>query len=124
MVTIVAVLFVVVVLVFVIEMLRRQKIREKYAVLWIVIGIGTLVLAAFPDLLFWAARVIGVQVPSNLLFAIALILLLGVTLHLSREVSSSEDEIRSLAEEVAILRADLRDVQGQLPAEREPRPRP
>ncbi|WP_338055882.1 DUF2304 domain-containing protein [Sinomonas gamaensis] len=122
--TIVAVLFVVVVLVFVIEMLRRQKIREKYAVLWIVIGIGTLVLAAFPDLLFWAARVIGVQVPSNLLFAIALILLLGVTLHLSREVSSSEDEIRSLAEEVAILRADLRDVQGQLPAEREPRPRP
>jgi hypothetical protein len=123
-VTIVAVLFVVVVLVFVIEMLRRQKIREKYAVLWIVIGIGTLVLAAFPDLLFWAARVIGVQVPSNLLFAIALILLLGVTLHLSREVSSSEDEIRSLAEEVAILRADLRDVQGQLPAEREPRPRP
>jgi hypothetical protein len=122
-VTIVAVLFVVAVLVFVIEMLRRQKIREKYAVLWIVIGICTLVLAAFPDLLFWAARVIGVQVPSNLLFAIALILLLGVTLHLSREVSSSEDEIRSLAEEVAILRADLRDVQGQLPADREPRPR-
>jgi hypothetical protein len=123
-VTIVAVLFVVVVLVFVIEMLRRQKIREKYAVLWIVIGVGTLVLAAFPDLLFWAARLIGVQLPSNLLFAIALILLLGVTLHLSREVSSSEDEIRSLAEEVAILRADLRDVQGQLSAEHEPRPRP
>lgn len=122
--TIVAVLFVVVVLVFVIEMLRRQKIREKYAVLWIVIGVATLILAAFPDLLVWAAKLVGVQVPSNLLFAIAVILLLGVTLHLSREVSSSEDEIRSLAEEVAILRADLRDVQGQLPTDRESRPKP
>ena len=121
--TIVAILFVAVVLLFVIEMVRRQKIREKYAVLWIVIGVGTLILAAFPDVLFWAARLVGVQVPSNLLFAIALILLLGVTLHLSREVSASEDEIRSLAEEVAILRADLRDVQGQLP-DRESRPRP
>lgn len=113
--TVLAVLFVAVVLIFVIEMLRRQKIREKYAVLWIVIGVATLILAAFPDLLTWAARLVGVQVPSNLLFAIAVILLLGVTLHLSREVSAGEDEIRALAEEVAILRADLKDVQAQLP---------
>lgn len=119
--TVVAILFVAAVVIFVIEMLRRQKIREKYAVLWIVIGIATLILAAFPDLLTWAARIVGVQIPSNLLFAIALILLLGVTLHLSREVSASEDEIRALAEEIAILRADLRDVQSQLPADPEPR---
>lgn len=119
--TVVAILFVAAVVIFVIEMLRRQKIREKYAVLWIVIGIATLILAAFPDVLTWAARIVGVQIPSNLLFAIALILLLGVTLHLSREVSASEDEIRALAEEIAILRADLRDVQSQLPADPEPR---
>lgn len=121
--TFVAVLFVAVVLIFVFEMLRRQKIREKYAVLWIVIGVATLILAAFPDLLFWASHLVGVQVPSNLLFAIAVILLLGVTLHLSREVSESEDEIRALAEEVAILRTDLRDLQEQLPAGQDPSPR-
>ncbi|KHL00637.1 DUF2304 domain-containing protein [Sinomonas humi] len=120
--TVLAVLFVVAVLIFVIEMLRREKIREKYAVLWIVIGLATLILAVFPDLLIWAAHVVGVQIPSNLLFAIALILLMGVTLHLSREVSASEDEIRALAEEVAILRADLRDIQDQLPKDPESRP--
>ncbi|WP_334170984.1 DUF2304 domain-containing protein [Sinomonas sp.] len=120
--TVLAVLFVIAVLIFVIEMLRRQKIREKYAVLWIVIGLASLLLAVFPDLLIWAAHVVGVQVPSNLLFAIAVILLMGVTLHLSREVSAGEDEIRALAEEVAILRADLRDVQEQLPNDPEARP--
>lgn len=119
--TVLAVLFVVVVLVFVFEMLRRQKIREKYAVLWIIIGLATLVLAIFPDLLVWAARLAGVQVPSNLLFAIAVILLMGVTLHLSREVSAGEDEIRALAEEVAILRTDLRDLQAGLPHDPEAR---
>ncbi|WP_138442513.1 DUF2304 domain-containing protein [Sinomonas susongensis] len=122
--TVLAVLFVVAVLLFVIEMLRRQKIREKYAVLWIVIGLASLLLAAFPDLLIWAARLAGVQVPSNLLFAIAVILLMGVSLHLSREVSASEDEIRALAEEVAILRADLRDVQEQLPIDPQSHPMP
>lgn len=122
--TVLAVLFVVAVLLFVIEMLRRQKIREKYAVLWIVIGLASLLLAAFPELLTWAARIVGVQVPSNLLFAIAVILLMGVTLHLSREVSEAEDEIRALAEEVAILRADLRDLQDQLAVDPGRRPVP
>lgn len=120
--TVLAVLFVLAVLIFVIEMLRRQKIREKYAVLWIVIGLATLALAIFPDLLVWAARLVGVQVPSNLLFAIAVILLMGVTLHLSREVSAGEDEIRALAEEVAILRTDLRDVQDRFPQDPEAHP--
>lgn len=32
----------------VIEMLRRKKLREKYAVLWLIVGVATLILAAFP----------------------------------------------------------------------------
>lgn len=105
--TFVAVIFVLLILVFVFEMLRRQQLREKYAVLWIVIGAGTLVLAIFPQLLIWLAGVLGIQVPSNLLFTMALVLLIGVSLHVSWELSHTEDEIRILAEEVAILRTEL-----------------
>jgi len=105
---------VVAILFFVFEMLRRQKLREKYAVLWIVIGIGTLLLSAFPSLLEKASGLIGIQVPANLLFIMTLILLVGVCLHLSREQSQAEDEVRILCEEVALLRADLADVRSQL----------
>lgn len=87
------------------EMLRRKKLREKYAALWIFVGLGTLVLAAFPNLLTIVAQLVGVQLPSNLLFIISILLLLGVCLHLSWEISVVEDETRTLAEEVAILRA-------------------
>lgn len=86
------------------EMLRRKKLREKYAALWLIVGIGTLVLAAFPSLLTVVAQTVGVQLPSNLLFIISILLLLGVCLHLSWEISVVEDETRTLAEEVAILR--------------------
>lgn len=89
------------------EMVRRKKLREKYAFWWLAVGITTLVLAAFPDLLYAAAVMVGVQLPSNLLFILSILMLLGVCLHLSWEISVVEDETRTLAEEVAILRVQL-----------------
>lgn len=111
MATLVGFFVVLVILLVVFEMLRRRHLREKYAVLWITIGAGMLLLAAFPQLLFWASGVLGVQVPSNLLFAMALLLLVMVCLHLSFEQSQAEDEIRVLAEEVGILRLKMGEIE-------------
>lgn len=93
------------------EMLRRKKLREKYAALWLIVGVATLVLAAFPQLLNIVAVLVGVQLPSNLLFAMSILMLLGVCLHLSWEISVVEDETRTLAEEVAILRTQIESIQ-------------
>ena len=89
------------------EMLRRKKLREKYAIWWLVVGIATLVLAAFPQLLDYVAQAVGVQLPSNLLFILSILMLLGVCLHLSWEILVVEEETRALAEEVAILRIQI-----------------
>jgi len=91
----------------VLQMLRRGKLREKYTVLWLVVGGLTIILGAFPQLLDWAASLVGIRVPANLLFALAIVLLVGVSLHVSRELTILEDETRILAEEVAILRASV-----------------
>lgn len=88
---------------FIIHLLRSRKLREKYAALWLVVGIVGLVLALFPAVLEGTARTFGVEVPSNLLFVVAILLLLGVALHLSLEISRLEDETRVLAENIAIL---------------------
>lgn len=110
----------------VVEMLRRKKLREKYAVLWLVVGVATLVLAAFPRLLNIVAEFVGVQLPSNLLFTMSILMLLGVCLHLSWEISVVEDETRTLAEEVAILRSQVEALSlshPRLPSLREAGPR-
>lgn len=97
-------------------MLLTRQLREKYAVLWLVLGVVLLVLGLFPELLRAATAFLGVQLPVNLLFATSIAVLLGVALHLSWELSLSESESRRLAEEVAILgaRVDaLEDRQAQ-----------
>lgn len=100
----------VLIIVVVLGLLLTRRLREKYAVLWLVIGVVVLILGIFPQLLYWLTDAVGVELPANLLFAIAIVLLLGVSLHLSWELSQAEDEIRRTAEEVAILRAQHDDV--------------
>ena len=97
----------VVILISVFLLLRSLKLKEKYAVLWALVGLTCLILVAFPKLLIKAAHLVGIQVGSNLLFTLAILLLIGICLQLSLEVSSHEDKLRRLAEEVAILRAQL-----------------
>ncbi|WP_447942573.1 DUF2304 domain-containing protein [Microbacterium aurum] len=111
----VGIAFALAVLVIILVLLVRRRLREKYALLWLVIGLAILVLALFPGLLFGLADVLGVEVPSNLLFALAVALLIGVTLHLSWELSTAEEEIRRVAEEVAILRAAVEDLTESRP---------
>lgn len=90
-------------------LLRSRKIKEKYAAFWLFIGAVILVLALFPQLLESMASLVGVEVGANLLFALAIILLLGVCLQLSLEVSRAEEQTRTLAEQVAILNLEMRE---------------
>ena len=89
------------------EMMRRHRLREKYAVLWVLVALGTLVVALFPPILINLAELVGVQVPANLLFFIASMLLLTISVQHSHELSRLEDHGRTLAEEVALLRLEL-----------------
>ncbi len=102
--TIVSVIVALAALVLVFELLRRRRLREKYAVIWVVISIGTLVVALFPPMLGWVAGLVGIQTPSNLLFFASLIILFAVSLQLSREVGLLEEQSRRLAEEVGGLK--------------------
>lgn len=107
MITVAGIAFAVAVLLVIFSLLIRRRLREKYAVLWLIIGVALLALAIFPDLLVGLSQLLGVAVPSNLIFALSIVLLVGVTLHLSWELSQAEDEVRRVAEDLAIVRADL-----------------
>lgn len=89
------------------EMLRRQTLREKYAVTWFLIALACLAIAVFPRLLFGAADLLGVAVPANLLFFVASIVLMVLTLQHSYELGRLEEKTRTLAEDLAILRMEV-----------------
>lgn len=89
--------------VVILAILRSGRMREKYAALWLVVSLAIVVVTVWPGLLAWLAAFLGVQLPSNLLFFLSILMLLGIAMHLSLEVSKLEDETRTLAEEVALL---------------------
>jgi len=110
-----------IVLGLIVELLRRRQLTEKYAVLWLVIGVIILALTCLGQTgLTVLSRAVGFTVPSNLLFFLAILFLLGVTLHLSWELSRVEDETRKLAEDLAILRLEVEDLREQKQRERQP----
>ena len=89
------------------EMLRRKRLREKYAVFWAGVAVVTLLVAAFPSSLGWVSVRLGVEVPANLLFFVASMVLLLISIQHSHELGRLEDRTRSLAEEVALLRMSV-----------------
>jgi len=100
----------------VIELLRRGRLRERHAAWWILAGVLALVAAVFPVTLAWAAQLVGVQVPTNLVFFAGIAILFFVALQSSSELTALEKRVRTLAEHAALqdlrirqLEADRRD---------------
>jgi hypothetical protein len=106
--TVVAIVVCLALVLSLLHLLRTRRIREKYAAVWIVLTLAVVVIGVFPGLAFWLSDLVGVQTPANLVFALASLVLLAVCIQLSTEVSALEEETRTLAEEVALLRLDVR----------------
>ncbi|MDQ3353268.1 MAG: DUF2304 domain-containing protein [Actinomycetota bacterium] len=96
----------------VVEFVRRRKLSENFALLWITVGLGGVVLSVARPLFDAVARAVGVSYGPSLLFSLALIFLLFVCMSLSLHVSRLEARTEILAEEVAFLRS------GSTPADR------
>jgi hypothetical protein len=103
------------ILVVVVELLRRRHLRERHAVWWFVAGVVALVVGIFPASLEWAANAIGVEVPTNLVFFSGIAVLFLVCLQHSSELTQLESKTRTLAERLALLELKLNETGEQLP---------
>ncbi|UYO98156.1 DUF2304 domain-containing protein [Microbacterium sp. M28] len=85
----------------IIELMRRGTLRERHAVWWFVGGVLALIIAVFPQTLTWAAKTLGISIPTNLVFFIAIGLLFLVSLQYGAELTRIEEKLRTLAEHSA-----------------------
>lgn len=100
----------------ILRLVRRRQLRGKYALLWLAVGAVLVVLALVPNLLASLADLLDVFDPNALFLFVAVAFLFMVVVHFSWELSRLEDRSRILAEEVALLREELRrDRDGSLP---------
>ena len=95
---------------FVLRLLRRRQMRGKYTLLWMVVLLAVLAIAAFPAILDHASRWLHIYYAPSTLFLVAIGFLLMVCVYFSYELSRLEERTRLLAEELAILREDRQPV--------------
>lgn len=108
-VSLVAVAASVLLLVVVFELIRSRRLRERYALLWLLTGLVLLALSAWRSGLNTIAGWVGVETyPPAVLFAVALLFVLAVLLHYSTVLSKVTDQNVILAQRVALLESELR----------------
>jgi hypothetical protein len=98
------------VLFLVLELIRRGRLKERYSLLWLLSGSVLLILSLSRGLLEAISKLIGIYYPPSLLFLIAFVFLLLITLHFSAVISGLSEKNKRLAQEVALLRQAIEDL--------------
>lgn len=95
-------------LLLVFELVRRRRLMERYALLWLVSAVVLLNLAIWRNLLEDLASALGIAYPPNAIFVVAFGFVLALLLHFSLAISRLSDETKVLAQEVARVDQELR----------------
>ncbi len=91
-------------LIFIIEAVRRRKLREEYAWLWLLIGAAILLLALWPGLLEFLTGLMGIELPINTVFFFGMMFVIFINLHFSIRVSQLTNQVKRLTQEIAFLK--------------------
>jgi hypothetical protein len=95
----------------IIVLVRRRHLKAKYSLLWLSLGAVMVVIAAVPGLLDWTAERLGIWYQPTLLVLLGLALLLLIVVHFSYELTRSENRTRELAEQLALLRLRVTELE-------------
>ena len=98
----------------IIVLVRRRHLTATYSLLWLSLGAVMVVIAAVPGLLDWTAERLGIWYQPTLLILLGLALLLLIVVHFSYELTRSENRTRELAEQLALLRLRVTELQQSI----------
>jgi hypothetical protein len=96
-------------LLLVFELVRRKRLSERYAILWLLAATTLFVLAAWKGLLSSLAADVGIHYPPSALFAVAIGLIAMILLHFSLAVSRLSDQNKILAQRLGLLHRRLEE---------------
>jgi hypothetical protein len=98
------------VLLLVVELIRRGRLKERYSLLWLFAGGVLLVLSSSRTILEFISNMVGIYYPPSFLFLLAFLFLLLITLHFSVTISGLSEKNKRLAQELALLRQEMREL--------------
>lgn len=95
--------------VYIIELVRKRRLREEYSWLWLIAGAAIVVLSLWYDLLLAISIFLGGIYPSSVLFLFGLLFLLIICVQQSIKISRLTDQVKELSQEIAIMNVKTED---------------
>jgi hypothetical protein len=95
-----------------VEMIRRRKLREEYAMLWLSTSMILTVLAIFPQIPFFLNQALGINYLTMLMLSCFLFLAM-IVMHYATAISRDAEHIRQLAQQVALLKEEVERLRKQ-----------
>lgn len=100
-------------LVLIVELIRKRRLKEEYALLWIGAAFGVMSMSVTRSLLHVTARFLGIYYPPVLYAVVAGFFGLLLAIHYSLVISKLSGENRVLAQDVALLKLELSELKRQ-----------
>jgi len=91
----------------VIELIRRDHLKERYSLIWLAASVALIVFSSWRGLLHFIAEKLGIYYPPSFLFLLAIAFLILLLLHFSTIISSLSDHNKRLAQEIGVLKSRL-----------------
>jgi hypothetical protein len=110
-----AILGSIILLLLILELVRRKYLRERYALTWIVTGILFLLLSVKEDILHLISDILGFSLPVNALFFFGILFLVLIVLGLSVVTSRLAEKNRVLTQRVVLLEKRVVDLEKSHP---------
>jgi len=96
-------------IIFILELIRRKKLKEEFSVLWLGMGIIFLVISLFRKLLDKFSLLVGIGYPPAALFLILIMGLTVILIHFSVAISELKEANKKLAQEMGLLKKEFEE---------------
>lgn len=119
-----AIAFSVLLLLFIIELIRKNKLKEGYSILWFGLGLALLTISVWTDLLEYVSYVVGVEYEPAMLLAVLVLGTMVLMIHFSVLVSSFDKKNKTLAQYIGLVFWELKQLREEVKRLREARQEP
>lgn len=100
-------------LLYVLLTVIKNKMNIHYAMAWIIWGIGTVIIAIFPQIIYFATKIIGIQTPVNTVFLIMIFLLYCLSFYVYLKLSKQSSDLINLNYEIAVLKKRIEELEKE-----------
>lgn len=106
---IIAIVVLIIAFALLVGQIKKKKLDIKYSLAWMLLDIVLIILAAFPKLIVWISKGLGIETPSNMVFFCGFIFSLIIIYVLTVAISKMSDNIRCLTQKIALLEKEVKE---------------